>query len=786
MKEIEKYLETLKQYAEKKLVEYFDIHFLNLNEFDLINSFLIYQSVTKNKNLLIFLPDKQTKSQFYIPVILTLSLFEFVNNYIDDSDVYEIGDILQYDKKRYMITSINQDKVELKSNDKYHTKITTKIQNLKKKCIVTNATNLTSKKVKIGFKTYKEFFIKTLKLNDKDGLPSKFKYKSVIVTDKRIIDELKKYKIENKKIHKAFPFRYITSSGKISDNIPIDPMIYIVNNYETAKEHIINKGIKIKNIIFVGKNKYQDIELTLSTDYSDCLFENVILIGSEDIQPNAIPNLLKWKWTLPELNHFNYFDTGKIKIITIKDQTLDEKIKTFNELIQTIEKEYNIKLTKIYSFVTRIFSITIPIENSRLTKQLDYLSDTFNKEIEEYVDNEFYEIGEYDYEEVWDEIYNNFNELINYKKTDNKKFEQLQSIEKIDFLVVPKDYIDIWREEININNVISFNEFKDLKRENKSKKINVAFLGFYGYEHLKELVYNNLNITLLLNDIEKQSFDYYNTKLKNETLQKINDTDRKILSGISFVQTKSDETISELLKRLFEKNTVKEYKDYDYSNINENSLDYELVFENNNIVVLDENKTVLLKAKNGERPEKVKNIKVGDKIRVYENSSKESLYKIALEADNEGHFKEIEQASKIWKTALNQFSKNFMSITDFLKYLNKNGLSITNEITLRNWINPESNVKFPQKEKDLKVIRKVCNNKELNENFERILSARRYYNGIMIALGRDLSDDVTLFIQTKKKGKILNKFSDEQIKEMINQNAPLITVKSIKLYNDEN
>jgi len=255
------------------------------------------------------------------------------------------------------------------------------------------------------------------------------------------------------------------------------------------------------------------------------------------------------------------------------------------------------------------------------------------------------------------------------------------------------------------------------------------------------------------------------------------------------VQTKSDETISELLKRLFEKNTTKEYKDYDYSNINENSLDYELVFENNDIVVLDENKTVLLKTKNVERPEKVKNIKVGDKIRVYENSSKESLYKIALEADNEGHFKEIEQASKIWKTALNQLSKKFMSITDFLKYLNKNGLSITNEITLRNWINPESNVKFPQKEKDLKVIRKVCNNKELkelNENFERILSARRYYNGIMIALGRDLSDDITLFIQTKKKGKMLNKFSDEQIKEMIIQNAPLITVKSIKLYNDEN
>jgi Mg/Co/Ni transporter MgtE len=55
----------------------------------------------------------------------------------------------------------------------------------------------------------------------------------------------------------------------------------------------------------------------------------------------------------------------------------------------------------------------------------------------------------------------------------------------------------------------------------------------------------------------------------------------------------------------------------------------------------------------------------------------------------------------------------------------------------------------------------------------------------MIGLGRDLSDDLIEFIKSKKKGEILKRFSDEQIKEMINQNAPLKVVKSINLYKDE-
>ena len=56
---------------------------------------------------------------------------------------------------------------------------------------------------------------------------------------------------------------------------------------------------------------------------------------------------------------------------------------------------------------------------------------------------------------------------------------------------------------------------------------------------------------------------------------------------------------------------------------------------------------------------------------------------------------------------------------------------------------------------------------------------------MMIALGRNFSDELIEFIRSKKKGDILKRFSNEQINKMITQNAPLKTVKSIKLSNNE-
>ena len=82
-------------------------------------------------------------------------------------------------------------------------------------------------------------------------------------------------------------------------------------------------------------------------------------------------------------------------------------------------------------------------------------------------------------------------------------------------------------------------------------------------------------------------------------------------------------------------------------------------------------------------------------------------------------------------------------------------------------MNPDSDVKFPQSKKDLFVLKRTINSNLMNESFSDILKSRRLFNGIMIALGRDFSDEITDYFQNKIKGKLLKQFSEKQIQLLV-------------------
>jgi hypothetical protein len=790
MEEIKKYAQILVEHANQALNNDFNLNKLEFDDFSIVNSNLIYKSIQKKINVLISFSGRKTRTQFYIPVIFTLAICDFTDNYIDSPGIIKIGDIFQLNGKRYEVRKINSF-YELFHEKDGTWKIPKNI--FKGKGFILTTAPLTSR-TQTKFNDYKRFFIRILNLNSKNlrgiELPSSFIYKSIIVTDKKIVNELKKYNIDNQTIHKAFPFRYITKSGIISDNIPIDPMIYIVNDYQTARKYILDKNIKIRNVIFIGANKYNGYERDISEDINNKIIDNCIFVGSSDIQDNAIPNLYKWKWTLPELNYFKHIETKKINVIPIESDSFDKLLEEFTNNIKEIETDYGIDLNKLYhQYVTRLLPIVISNPDSRLIKQLDNILDYFQKEAQDFVETIFFEIGEYDYEDIWGKILEGFIELIKYKKTNFSKFNLLDAFQKINYLVVPKENIEIWKEEKNDNvkHIISFKEFKELKKRYNHKEfgtVNILFLGFYGYDHLKEILYSEFSISLLLYQIEVQYYNSNNERFKRETYNSIKDNDRKKISDISFKQTETEESVSELIRRLFGNNT-KHKIDIDYTERYDNSLCYEITFDDGELSIFDENKTVLLKTAQSERTEKVKNLREQDQVRIYDNSTKEDLYKIALEADKNGSFSEIEQLSKLWKSELHNYSLRFNSIGKLLNDFKSKGLSISNELTLKHWIKIESKVKFPQRTKDLAVLKNAINSPDFDNNFLNILSMRRKYNGIMIALGRDLSDDITGFIKTEKKGNILKKFSDEQVRKIVIQNAKLRGIKSIKVVENE-
>lgn len=774
MNDVNKYIEILIEFSERKLKEHFKINELEFDQFETINSYLIYQTIRDNKNnTLLYIPDKETKSQFYIPAIYTLAIYNFIDNYIDNTTVYEVNDIIQENGIRYKIKSKTSEGYILEGNgltkETSHSRI--------KKYIITNA-DLRNRKVKLKFDTYNGFFRDIL--NEAiDFLPSKFKYKSVIVTDKSIVTELKAHKINGEQIHKAFPFQYVTKSGKQTDNIPIDPMIYIVNDYETVRKHILSQEITVRNITFIGENKYKEHHLEITEDLNNGNIENCLLIGSTDLSANSIPSLRKWKWTLAELDYFNYFTTYPINKIITENSQFSIALNDFNDTIRKIEQEYGINLNELYKYVRNILPIIIPSPQSRLLTQLENALIYFEKEGEDIVETILSDIGEYDYDDIWNEILVKFLALINSKKTAHLKFQKIEEFEKIDYLVAPKEYLEIWQEEINsykVKNVISFKEFNSLTVKNKT----IVFLGFFGYNHLKSMMYSSNKLNIILYPQEEVHFNNCENKLNKETYHELKSADRKTISGISFKEIEQIENIDELINRLFSQDEEAKINP-DYSESFGTNIIRELTFENDTEKLeLDENKTVLLKISQKERFEKVKNLKTGDKIRVYDNSSKEELYRVALEFDTNGEFTKIEEFSKLWKSELKSFYKDHNSLTHLHQILVQNGLSIKNELTLNNWIKPESDVKFPQRKKDLSVIKKTINSELLNQNYNDIFKYRIGYNRIMKSLGRKFSSEISDYIQHKRKGKLLKQFTTAQIQQFVDQNAKERIIKTIK------
>lgn len=778
MNDVNKYIEILIDFSERKLKKHFQINELEFDQFETVNAYLIHQTIRDNKNnTLLYIPDKETKSQFYIPAIFTLALYNFIDNYIDNATIFNKGDTLQKGKDRFVIESINDSKAILIKKDRANTRYpNVPLENLK--FYIKTYASASSTKIHKTFNSYRTFFKNYVSGIDRE-VPSQFKYKSVIVTDKSIVTELKAHKINGEQIHKAFPFQYVTKSGKQTDNIPIDPMIYIVNDYETVRKHILSQEITVRNITFIGENKYKEHCLEITEDLNNGKIENCLLIGSTDLPVNSIPSLRKWKWTLAELDYFNYFTTYPINKIITENSQFTTALNDFNDTIKQIEQEYGINLNELYKYVRNILPIIIPSPQSRLLTQLDNALIYFEKEGEDIVETILSDIGEYDFDDIWNEILVKFLVLINSKKNAHFKFQKIEEFEKIDYLVAPKEYLEIWQEEINsykVKNVISFKEFNSLTVKNKT----IVFLGFFGYNHLKSMMFSSNKINIILYPQEEVHFNNCGNKLKKETYHELKSTDRKTISGISFKEIEQIENIDELINRLFSQDEEAKINP-DYSESFGTNIIRELTFENDTEKLeLDENKTVLLKISQKERFEKVKNLKTGDKIRVYDNSSKEELYQVALEFDTNGEFTKIEEFSKLWKSELKSFYKEHNSLTQLHKILVQNGLSIKNELTLNNWIKPESDIKFPQRKKDLSVIKKTINSELLNQNYNDIFKCRIGYNRIMKSLGRKFSSEISDYIQHKRKGKLLKQFTTVQIQQFVDQNAKERIIKTIK------
>lgn len=472
-----------------------------------------------------------------------------------------------------------------------------------------------------------------------------------------------------------------------------------------------------------------------------------------------------------------------------------DSINEFESYITSLENEYTIELSSIFKFRRYLFSIVLPDFESRLKNQIVYVRELFRKEVDALFKEKFFSLNIVPDDKV-ERAYDLFVKIL--ENLPLIKFEILKQQEKVDILLVTKYFKEIWQEEIskynhykNIRNtkVLSAQEYFDKENNYTTRKdvylLSLFYHGMNEYELVKKLSQSNHKIHLLLYASEIEIVEKLTLRYMRELTSEYQSADRFELTGIEYPKTEDD--ISGVIEKFYQIED-RDRGNYEYDQTEQ--IYYRLYFQNDfQSSILEGSKSVLLEKGQEKRIERASNLVAGDNVRIYDNSSKEHLFEIALSEDKEGRFSEIDNYSKIWKSCLKEYFELRVSnnprygLSNLMSELIINGSMFKSMSTLKKWLNENDKERFPASISNLLALKNAIKSQVLDANFEQIKKCRKLYRSIMISLGRDLSDEIMDYIisNSKVKGKILDKFSDEEIHSFVNQSAPLRTVKQINI-----
>jgi hypothetical protein len=752
------------------------------------------KAINKEDNLFIESFDKELPALSQFPAVLSVAISLFFKNFCDDITAIKPGVVIQHTSgERFVYLKNNGDEhlIKNKSGTKYPN-----TKQLKKYVVVDD--NLKNSIPRARLTAYRKLYDLIF---DIEQVPSQFKYKSAIIMSKKEFDEeLRTQKYIDIDVKKAIPMRWIARSGTESwTHIPIEPMIYCVPDYDTLQTYVLDKGIDIETLIVIGKNKYKDevsTQIRLALRNED--IPNCIILGSQGFNDEQ-NQFLKWKWTFPEYEYLENKEPGEIRVIDIEDVHYQEKIDSFMHYLRVLEKENGMSLLNVKRLRRFLYALVLSKHNnSRNLSQLEFIQHLLKKVVSETIEQDFYDLEIDDTEvqvqlkEQIDDIFSNFN---------NNKLKYLEHLSFINYLIVPNRLVENWKDEFKgkQHKICSLKEFKKIQSKiSGSKKVYVLSIynnGMYYDEFLDIAINSQHRFSILSYPEEAKVIKAYIDKYDNGLITEYQSKDRKKLTGLDFKmklkKVDENESLVDIMDGFYQRNERSE-KVYDYES--NKQVNYRINFtDTTESLVYDGSKTVLIK-KNGKWiKSKTYNVLPGDTVRVYSNLSKERLFGIASQEDSNGRFQEVEKMSKLWKKVLfNYFSKRVAQDRHYdkerlLSSLKAKGSKITNSVTTAKWLNETDKERFPHSNNELKAIKQLVDDEELNTDYAALLRVKGFYRGLMISLGRDLSDDVMDFIisEGKNKGKMLSKFETEEINSFVKSAAPIRTIQSKAITDDD-
>ncbi len=590
--------------------------------------------------------------------------------------------------------------------------------------------------------------------------------------------------------NKAYPYVYISSAGKCSRNLKDFryDLFYVTHHYEHIQEHILDKNISLDIVVFLDKT----IDTQIQNEINQGIVKRVIAVGQE--RPN-INSLLGWEWTPPEFQCLQVQDAepGKQSCVWIEHEALQSAKDEFVSVLRSVEEQNQISIEhRLLPYIGYCYALVPPSENSRLANQVENLRESFGRKSSLVLREVFSDFGG-DSTTDCKRIIVAFDKIIDQiKYANNKKSKAIECLGPTHLLIPKRQTKYIWKNDIKNIGLDQTKVITEADLAMLQPGSHITVLELRNYTEFKSYTGQSHDFHWLLYPDESKKFEQFRIKCSNELIKELRSSERKDLSGITFPVEEQTESPDELLDRICgqDETTAPPPGQPVWQDAISKRISFKsppsLFHEDGNeeILILPASKSVILvSGQNDQEKFRVAELRVGDQIRIYRNEHENVLFDIADQADDTGRFTQILEDSAFWKERLTEYLDGEIP-GDF-------GLGIKRRVllhrkpdeknedfgvmnrTVLGWENPGSTTKFPQRNKVLKLLLPA-------DRSDQTIRNKRYYNSIMIALGRDLSDEITDYILYQKTGPLLNQFDAPTVKALSIHNMPIRTIAGIE------
>lgn len=779
------YSEIQKCYSDQ--INLCETDFKDYSKFDFVNYHLIYQYILNDnldkKDFFISIPEEEYRPNFFHSIfhsIVLIKIFQNFFNYEKESYKLNRNDLIYSKSKKrvFEFLGMTPDGLHLKYKFPKGRENEITIKGHKFTKINPNVKRTASKYIQ----NYEDFLIKNF---GKDfPFITDFKNRTLVISDRSFFN-----------LADFLPARYTTRGGVIQGKFPFfNYMIECCNNFGIAQNHLLDCSQIYDEIIVIADSKYRNTFDFILQEKHRGKYKNIILIGTE--KPNT-PNLFtEWLWGIDEIILAND-EIPNIPIKTILDnEYLNYLYKELYKKVETLQSEKNINLRFLLKYTN--FYLKGIFNESNISKGIfqDYLdkfqSDSFRTEL----NNEFYQNNIYnpiEIDKIFNPVFNNVEDIANYLINSNIKWDYIKQKAKTIYpqafyLLIEKKYYDtisIQLESDKIKNVklisdkkiddnkLFFKDWINSQQNSKNKNLVIPYLNNYEIYKTLKSVKGHCEI-LCFKGLDELSVDYVIEHYEKTEKSKLTNLDRQLYFKTTFefkVETPKS-NLEDIFKFDLTNENFKTNPNDSIEITNDDSLEYELLFNDNSMEKFVSSKRVFLLVDDQQIKTTIGEVWAGATIRFYQNNNPKLFNKVLRILDANNEMKIIDDYSKSWLETIRKIIKNVGSTENAYDKIFGATKKCIQFNTFAQYVN--NSRRFPQKFETLSLINEYCKKNNLHEEliYKYLTNFRQYStkdNSIRNKVGRVLSNDLMTYISSnlQEKSPILQKFKEDDLIQLV-------------------